>query len=52
MVHPDSSANHFLNDLISTVDQRSYNGDLKLKLTEVHLKRLIAIQRRAFDTFL
>ena len=26
MAHHDSSANHFLNDLIRAVDQRSYNG--------------------------
>ena len=26
MAHPDSSENTFLNDLISAVDQRSYNG--------------------------
>ena len=26
VVHPDSLANRFLNDLISAVDQRIYNG--------------------------
>ena len=25
VAHPDSSRNHFLNDLILAVDQRSYN---------------------------
>ena len=37
MAHRDSWANHFLNDLISAVDQRSYNPP------ETHLKRSIAI---------
>ena len=26
VAHPDSSTNHFLNNLISAVDQKSYNG--------------------------
>ena len=26
VAHPNSSANHFLKDLISAVDQKSYNG--------------------------
>ena len=26
VAHPDLSVNHFLNDLISSVDQKSYNG--------------------------
>ena len=50
VAHPNSSKNYFLNDLISAIDTRSYNAEIKLKVT--HLKCPTAIRQRAFHAFL